>query len=61
MPPEFRQYVAMYVGSGFKVVVEFALMLVVGSMFSTVGGVIGALVFKKSPPPTPIDLPAPGI
>jgi hypothetical protein len=60
LPPEFRQYVGTFVGGTVKVVVEFGFMLVVGSMFSTVGGVIGAMVFKKTPPPAPIDLPVPG-
>ncbi|HVH26602.1 MAG TPA: DUF5518 domain-containing protein [Vicinamibacterales bacterium] len=57
MPPEFRQYVGTYLGSAIQVVVGFGFMLVVGSMFSTIGGVIGAMLFKKSLPPPAADLP----
>ena len=56
MPPEFREYVGTYLGSAIQVVVGFGFMLVVGSMFSTIGGVIGALLFKKSLPPVS-DMP----
>jgi len=28
-------------------------MLCVGSIFSTLGGLLGAAIFKKSPPPAP--------
>jgi hypothetical protein len=38
----------------------FAAHLVAGSIFSTLGGLLGATVFKVAPPPTPpppADLP----
>jgi hypothetical protein len=57
MPPEFRQYVGTYAGGAIQVVVGFAFMLVVGSLFSTIGGVIGAMIFKKQPPPATLDMP----
>jgi hypothetical protein len=53
LPPEFREYVGSYLGSAIQVVVGFGFMLVIGSMFSTIGGVIGALLFKKSLPSAP--------
>ncbi|HWF86504.1 MAG TPA: hypothetical protein VG222_16710 [Vicinamibacterales bacterium] len=34
----------------------FMLMLVVGSIFSTIGGLIGAVIFRKSLPPGTIDV-----
>jgi hypothetical protein len=38
-------------------VVVFVFMLFIGAVFSTIGGVIGALIFKKDTPPGVIDLP----
>ena len=38
-------------------VVVFVFMLFIGAIFSTIGGVIGALIFKKDTPPGVIDLP----
>jgi hypothetical protein len=32
-------------------------MLFVGAIFSTLGGLLGVAVFKKSTPPPPVDLP----
>jgi hypothetical protein len=57
MPPEFREYVGTYLGSAIQVAVGFGFMLVVGSMFATIGGVIGAMLFKKSLPPAGTELP----
>jgi hypothetical protein len=57
MPPEFREYVGTYLGSAIQVAVGFGFMLVVGSMFATIGGVIGAMLFKKSLPPPATDMP----
>jgi hypothetical protein len=34
-------------------VVNFLLMLVVGAIFSTAGGIVGAAIFKKNVPPPP--------
>jgi len=38
--------------------VVFMFMLVIGSIFSTVGGLIGAAIFRKSSPPGTIDVPS---
>jgi hypothetical protein len=66
MPPEMRDAIERYSsadGQGgialmiIKQVVGLMFFLVVGAIFSTIGGVLGALVFKKQPPPGVIDIP----
>jgi len=37
----------------------FVAMLFIGALFSTLGGLLGALVFKKETPPGVIDVPPP--
>ena len=52
MPPEARAWLdslGSYEGSRYAA--GFALMLIVGSIFSTVGGVIGAVYFRRDVPP----------
>ena len=51
MPPEFREWARTYVGGAAGVAVGFAVMLVVGSIFSTLGGLLGAMFFRKEAPP----------
>jgi hypothetical protein len=60
MPPEFREYARSSMSAGVRVVLGFVFMLVLGAIFSTIGGWLGALVFRKKVPPGVIDLPAPG-
>ena len=50
MPPEFREYVGGYVSGAAAVVVGFVFMLFVGSIFSTLGGLLGVALFRKRPP-----------
>jgi len=67
MPPEMRDTIERYsnadsqFGVGMMVarrVIGLVVWLFVGGIFSTVGGVLGALVFKKdTPPPGVIDVP----
>jgi len=66
MPPELRDAIERYAnteGQGgialmiIKQVVGLMFYLVVGAIFSTLGGLLGALVFKKQPPPGVIDIP----
>jgi hypothetical protein len=66
MPPEMRDAIERYSspdGQGgialmiVKQVVSLMFFLVVGAIFSTIGGLLGALVFKKQPPPGVIDIP----
>jgi hypothetical protein len=47
LPPEFRQYAATYLGGALQVLLGFGYVLVFGAIFSTLGGLVGALVFRK--------------
>jgi len=69
MPPEFRDMFERYgirngEVSGVMFVIGHIVGLMfwtfVGAIFSTIGGVLGAALFKKNPPPPPgtIDVPA---
>ena len=57
MPPEFLEYVRGYVGGVLGLTIGFLFMLFLGAIFSTVGGVLGAVVFRKSLPPGTVDVP----
>jgi hypothetical protein len=68
MPPEFREMMERYssgdVRMGFamqaaRLVASFVLMLFLGAIFSTIGGLLGAVFFRKPQPPatTVIDVP----
>jgi hypothetical protein len=57
MPPEFREYARGSVSSGVALVLGFVLMLVLGAIFSTLGGMLGAVIFRRKMPPGTIDLP----
>ena len=47
MPPEFREYLSNYVGGMLGVVLGFIFMLLMGAIFSTLGGLLGAVIFKR--------------
>lgn len=64
MPPEVRDALENMRGGpalGLGLIVSFFAMLVAGCMFGLVGGLIGALVFRKNvpelPPPPPPPVP----
>jgi len=66
MPPEMRDAIERYSnvqGQGgvalllVKQVVGLMIWLFVGAIFSTIGGLLGALVFRKQTPPGVIDIP----
>jgi hypothetical protein len=62
MPPEWRAMVEWMRGGaavGVVTVISAFLMLVVGSIFGLIGGVIGALLFRKNVPPPPPPLSEP--
>jgi hypothetical protein len=69
MPPELRQMLENYSNQqselgavGMLLVRIFGLFvtLVIGAIFSTLGGVLGAAIFRKRLPPGTIDItPAP--
>jgi len=50
----FRDYAdrANLIAAPVRAVLGFLMMLFVGAVFSTIGGVLGALMFKKAPVPT---------
>jgi len=63
MPPEVRDMFERYTGEGRSMALMilgrmFALFFwfCIGAMFSTIGGLIGALIFKKNLPPGTIDV-----
>ena len=51
MPPEFREYMGGYVGGVVGLIFGFLFMLVLGAIFSTLGGLLGAVFFRKPPVP----------
>ena len=54
MPPEMRDALTRFASGGAGVAIGFAMNLLLGMVFSTVGGVLGAVWFKKpGPPPAP--------
>jgi hypothetical protein len=66
MPPEMRDALERYsrpdlqLGIGlmlFRRMIALVFWLVVGGVFSTIGGVLGAMIFKKNMPPGVIDVP----
>ena len=62
MPPEFREYATRSTSGGVRVamaVFSFMFMLFLGAVFSTIGGLLGALVFARKTPPGIIDVPPP--
>jgi hypothetical protein len=62
MPPEFREYATQSRSAGFRAamaVFSFIFMLFLGAVFSTIGGLLGALIFGKKTPPGIIDIPPP--
>ena len=64
VPPEFRDMIEeMSSGAGGVIVglmIMFFVLLVLGVIFATLGGVLGALMFRRNPePPTPSPTPQP--
>ena len=67
MPPEMRDMLErfrsgdqMALGMGLMVarrMIALVFWVVIGAIFSTIGGVIGAMIFKKNTPPGVIDIP----
>ena len=60
MPPAVREMLENYgeprtavgfMGRVFLRLIGFVFMLCVGAVFSTLGGLLGAAIFKKTPPP----------
>jgi hypothetical protein len=54
MPPEVRDALTRFGSGGAGLAIGFAMNLLLGMIFSTLGGVLGAVWFKKpGPPPAP--------
>ena len=61
LPPELREMMTSGMGSALGIVLGFFLALFAGIVFSTLGGVLGAVIFRKKPAAPPIiDIPSPG-
>jgi uncharacterized membrane protein YeaQ/YmgE (transglycosylase-associated protein family) len=56
----FRDYAdrAELVAAPIRIVLGFILMLFLGAIFSTIGGLIGAMAFRKTPPSVSFDAPS---
>jgi len=59
MPPEIRQMMSSRAGLGVGMAIGFVFMLFVGAIFSTLGGLLGAVFFRKPVPPPAATDPAP--
>ena len=59
VPPEVRELLETLGSSGsfVTVFIGFVVMLLVGMIFSTLGGLLGALVFRSNPPAAAPPLP----
>ena len=60
IPPEARSYVdnSNPIGTALGLVFTFVMMVFLGAIFSTLGGVLGAAIFRKKPSqPLIIDVP----
>ena len=61
---ETRELIESLASGGGAVLVGFVIMLAVGMVFSPLGGLLGALIFRSTPPaestvpPPPPELPA---
>ena len=68
LPPEFRDLVERYSGRDREVSLAFQVVgrivglmfwMFIGAVFSTLGGLIGSLIFRKDSPPVQLDIPPP--
>lgn len=61
MPPEVREMIEGFGTEGIiaGAAIGFVFMLIAGMVFSGLGGLLGALLFRKSPPPPPYAPPGP--
>jgi hypothetical protein len=57
VPPAFRDFAQRVSTGPVMILLGFVRMLVLGVMFSTVGGLLGAAIFGKKSPPGVIDVP----
>ncbi len=53
VPPEFREFMSRSVAGPLAIVIGFLTHLVLGAVFATIGGLLGAVFFRKALPPAP--------
>lgn len=53
MPPELREFASSRIGVAIGIAVGFMVMTAAGSIFSTMGGLLGVVLFGKPTPPGP--------
>lgn len=59
-PSEMRGMVESMSGGAASIVISFVFMLLAGMVFATLGGVIGAAIFRRhTPPAATIEVPPP--
>ena len=62
MPPEVREMLEGMAATGavgiMATVVSFFMWLVLGTLFGMIGGILGAMIFRKNAPPPPPPPPA---
>ena len=68
VPPELRDMIESLTSGASASIIAlmfmFFVMLVVGMIFSTIGGVLGVLLFRRNPPPSApgtVDVLPPGV
>lgn len=59
MPPELRDYVGSYISGTLGIALNFIFMLVMGAIFATLGGLLGAVIFRKPLPPGQVTVTPP--
>jgi hypothetical protein len=60
VPPEFRDFIMSPAGRAIGVVGTFFVSLLAGAIFSTLGGLLGAAIFRKRLPPDAMEGPIAG-
>ena len=58
-PPEVREMLTSGIGTAAGIIIAFFGFLAAGLVFSTLGGILGAVIFRKPAPPPVIDVPPP--
>ena len=57
LPPQFERFVASSALGVIGLFISFVFMLCAGAVFSTLGGLLGAAIFRKKTSPGVIDVP----
>ena len=58
LPPEVREMLNTGIGTAAGIILGFFAYLAAGVVFSTLGGILGAVIFRKPGRPPVIDVPA---